>query len=216
MFKLISSLYVIELHPCVFYLSTEAIEKTKPYVHQSETTGLKQEIMKEEGNASVGPAPMDQQQPLQKSELGQCKICILHCLTSFYSCYSHTNMSRWCWERKIHGSKRERENVKSYKNKTVLEHWHGLVYNFGATNTSFSSIFSLTWLTLDHVYIIGTIPDWQGDWVGVFPDQFDDISLLSRGYTTAQHRLTLLCQAHERGPPFWSLIELCLQYNIVQ
>lgn len=92
-------MYVIELYPCLFYLSTEAIEKTKPYVHESIATGLKQKITKEEGNASVGPAPMDQQQPLQKSELGQCKICILHCLAPFYSSNSHTNMSRWCREK---------------------------------------------------------------------------------------------------------------------
>lgn len=106
MFRLCSSLYVIEFHQCESNLSTEAIEKTKPNVHESEAAGLKQEVEQEEANAHVGPATMDQQQPLQKSELGQCKICVLHCLTSFYSCYSHTNMSRWCRGRTRHGSKK--------------------------------------------------------------------------------------------------------------
>lgn len=41
-------------------LSTEAIEETKPYVHKSKATGLKQEVAQEEGNAPVGPAAVDQ------------------------------------------------------------------------------------------------------------------------------------------------------------
>lgn len=76
------------------HLSTEAIEETKPYVHKRKPTGLKQEVAQEEGNASVGPAAVDQQQPLQKSELGQCKVCVLHRLTSLHPLQSHTNMSR--------------------------------------------------------------------------------------------------------------------------
>lgn len=68
------------------HLSTEAIEESKPYVNKSKATGLKQEVAQEEGNAPVGPAPMDQQQPLQESELGQCKVRRLHCLTTLHSC----------------------------------------------------------------------------------------------------------------------------------
>ncbi|KAG7239037.1 hypothetical protein INR49_030302 [Caranx melampygus] len=40
-------------------------------------------------------APMNQQQPLQKPELGQCKVCVLHCLSSLHPHQSYTNMSRW-------------------------------------------------------------------------------------------------------------------------
>lgn len=98
MFNLSSQiLYVTDFHPCMSNLSTEATEQTKPYVHESKATGLIQEVAQEEGNTPVGPAAMDQQQPLQKSELGQCEVCILHCLTPLHSCYSNTNMSRWCW-----------------------------------------------------------------------------------------------------------------------
>lgn len=51
---------LIEFHPCVSNLSTEAIEEAKPYVHESKATGLKQEVAQEGGNAPVGPAAMDQ------------------------------------------------------------------------------------------------------------------------------------------------------------
>lgn len=88
-----------EYHQVESHLSAVAIVKSKPYVHESKADSLKQEEVQEEGNASIGPAPVDQQQPLQESELGERKICILHRLTSFHSRYSHTNMSRWGWRR---------------------------------------------------------------------------------------------------------------------
>ena len=56
-----SSLCNIQSHPCIANLSTEAVEETKPYVHQSKATGLKQEVAQEEGNAPVGPAAVDQE-----------------------------------------------------------------------------------------------------------------------------------------------------------
>ena len=68
-------------------------------MHKSKADGLKQEEVQEEGDAPVGPASVDQQQPLQEPELGHCKICVLHCLTSFHSRYAHTHMSRWGWGR---------------------------------------------------------------------------------------------------------------------
>lgn len=85
----------IEFHQVESHLSAVAVVKRKPYVHESKADSLKHEEVQEEGNASVGPAPVDQQQPLQEPELGECKICILHRLTSFHSRYSHTDMSRW-------------------------------------------------------------------------------------------------------------------------
>lgn len=88
-------LSVILLSPSVSNLSTEAVEETKPYVHKSKTTGLKQEVAQEEGDTQIGPASMDEQQPLKEPELGQGKIRILHCLTSLHPCYSHSNMSGW-------------------------------------------------------------------------------------------------------------------------
>lgn len=81
------------------HLSTEAIVKSKPYVHESKADSLKQEEVQEDGNASVGPAPVDQQQPLQEPELGEGKVCILHRLTSFHSRDSHADVSRWGWGR---------------------------------------------------------------------------------------------------------------------
>lgn len=77
------------------YLSTVTIVKSKPYVGESKADGLEQEEVQKEGDASVGPAPVDQQQPLQEPELGQRKIGILHRLTSFHSRYSNTDVSRW-------------------------------------------------------------------------------------------------------------------------
>lgn len=38
---------------------------------------------------------MNQQQLLQKPELRQGKVGILHCLTSFNACHSHSNVGRW-------------------------------------------------------------------------------------------------------------------------
>lgn len=54
------TLSFIEFHQSMSNLSTEAIEETKPYVHESKATGLKQEVAQKDGNAPVGPAPMDQ------------------------------------------------------------------------------------------------------------------------------------------------------------
>lgn len=85
-------------------------------MHKGKTAGLKQEIAQEEGNAPVGPAAMDEKQPLQKPELGQCKVCILHRLTSLHSCQTHTNMSRWCW------GKRKEANVKTWT-QMIRAHW---------------------------------------------------------------------------------------------
>lgn len=108
------SLYVIEFYPCYVNLRTEAIEETKPYVHESKTTRLKQEVAQEDWNASVGPAPVDQQEPLQKSELGQCEVCVLHCLASLHSCYSHTNMSR-LEKRQIEKTKKQKVKPQNQK-----------------------------------------------------------------------------------------------------
>lgn len=70
-------------------------------MHKSKAAGFKQEVAQEEGNAAIGPTAMDEEQPLQEPELGQCKVCILHSLTSLHSCQPHTNMSRWCWEARM-------------------------------------------------------------------------------------------------------------------
>lgn len=94
-------------------LSTVAIEEAKPYVHESKATGLKQEVLQEEGNAPVGPAAVDQQQPLQEPKLGQSEVCVLHGLTSLHSCYSHTNVSRWQGGEGEGGRERRRRTCKS-------------------------------------------------------------------------------------------------------
>lgn len=52
-------LYRIKMQIFFPNLSTEAIEETKPYVHQSKATCLEQEVAQEDGNAAVGPAAMD-------------------------------------------------------------------------------------------------------------------------------------------------------------
>lgn len=130
-------------------------------MHESKADGLKQEEVQEEGDASVGPASVDQQQPLQEPELGQGKIGVLHCLTSFHSRYSHTDMSRW-------GLGRTRDRCENMDTRRLIK-------------------LGLVRLTLDHVYIVGSVPDRHGHRVGVFPDQSDDVGLLSGGYATAQH-----------------------------
>lgn len=88
------SMFTLHFNPRVSNLSTETVEEAEPYVHESKATGLVQEVALEEGEASVGPASVDQQQPLQKPELGQCKVCILHRLPPLHSCQAHTNMGR--------------------------------------------------------------------------------------------------------------------------
>jgi len=65
-------------------------------MHKSKTAGLKQKVAQEEGNAAIGPATVHEQQPLQKPELGQAKVRILHRLTPFHTGQSHSNMSSWC------------------------------------------------------------------------------------------------------------------------
>lgn len=98
----IDSLSVFTLRGAEFHqsnLSAVAVVKSKPYVHQSKAGRLEQEEVQEEGNAPVGPAPVDQQQPLQEPELGQRKVGILHRLASFHSCNSHTDVRRWGWGR---------------------------------------------------------------------------------------------------------------------
>lgn len=55
-----SNLCFKESQQCQADLSAEAIEKSKPNMHESEAARLKQEIAQEEGNAPVGPASMDQ------------------------------------------------------------------------------------------------------------------------------------------------------------
>lgn len=87
---------VIRLCECVPNLSTEAIKDPKPNVHKSKTTGLKQKVAQEEGDAAIGPATVDQQQSLQKSKLGHRKVCVVDGLTSLPASQPHSNVSRWC------------------------------------------------------------------------------------------------------------------------
>ncbi len=76
------------------YLGRKSAEKSVPEVAQSEREILVEEISKEFAHAQVGPASMDQQQPLQKSELRQRVVTRQHGLHPFLTTDTHSNVCR--------------------------------------------------------------------------------------------------------------------------
>lgn len=65
-------------------------------------------------------------------------------------------------------------------------------------------------LTLDHVDVVGPIPDGQGHGGGVSPDQLHHRCLLPGGHPATQHRLAPVGKGHEPGPQLWLINELRL------
>lgn len=74
------------------YLCTEAIVQTVPDVYKSKAGGFVEEITQKDADAAVRPAAVDQKQPAQEAKLGQGKVCILYCLTTFHTTQAHTYM----------------------------------------------------------------------------------------------------------------------------
>lgn len=74
------------------YLCRVAIEEGVPEVNQSKGKVFVKEVSQELAHPDVGPAPMDQQQSLQISELSKGIVTRHDCLHSFLSTYSDTNV----------------------------------------------------------------------------------------------------------------------------
>lgn len=172
-------------------LGAEAVEEAEPHLCEGEAGRLEQEVAQEEGHAPVGPAAVNQQQPLQEPELGQGEVRILHRLTPLQPGHPHADVSRW------HEGRTEDTLSRTKQQLPPAE----------------LQLPALDSLTLDHVDIVGTVADAHGHRVAVFPDQTDNIGLLPGGDPAAQHRLALLGHFHEGGAPFWSLVQLGLEWT---
>lgn len=76
------------------YLSREAAEERKPKVAEREGKVLVEKVAQEFGHAQVGPAAVDQQQPLQVAKLGNTVIGSEHRLQTFLATDADADVGR--------------------------------------------------------------------------------------------------------------------------